>query len=51
MKINLLLSANQNKEISANEIFIRLIVNHSQMLRAKSGIYAETSKNWSDTKD
>ena len=44
MKINLLLSANQNKEISANEIFIRLIVNHSQMLRAKSGIYAETPK-------
>lgn len=49
MKINLLLSAKQNKEISANEILIRLIVNHSQMLRAKSGIYADP-EDWSDTK-
>lgn len=49
MKINLLLSAKQNKEIGANEILIRLIVNHSQMLRAKSGIYADP-EDWSDTK-
>lgn len=49
MKINLSLSAKQNKETSTNEILIRLIVSHSQMLRAKSGIYV-APEDWSDTK-